>query len=159
MTMRPLSLAALLACAATALIAVPIASGTRPGYQSKPDPRIVNGSVQRALDGARKRWKHAGVASYSYKLDVSCFCPPMNDIRMVVRNRRPSGQTRRGYDDQATIPRVFATIQDAIDAKVAKLDVTYGARGVPRRVYIDRDDHIADEEVGYAIRGFAPLKR
>jgi hypothetical protein len=54
---------------------------------------------------------------------------------------------------------LFLTIQDAIDRKVAKLVVSYGKRGVPRSIYIDSDERIADEEVGYLIRDFAPLKR
>ena len=49
--------------------------------------------------------------------------------------------------------------QSAIDAKVARLTVRYGTRGVPRSIYIDTDQRIADEESGYAIERFTPLKR
>ena len=56
------------------------------------------------------------------------------------------------------MPRLFRKIQDAIDRKVARLVVTYGPRGVPRLVFVDSDTRIADEEIGYIVRGFAPLQ-
>jgi hypothetical protein len=154
MTMRSLSLAALLAFALTA--AVPTAAGqTR---QKTTDPAITNGSKQRALTGARKDWKVQGVSSYSYLLTVSCYCPPVTEFKVVVRKGSPAAKAAREHKEQATVPRLFRTIQRAIDDKVAKLAVSYGPRGVPRSIYIDRDKRIADEEVGYIVRRFAPLK-
>ncbi len=152
--MRSFTLAALLAFA---LAAVPVAAGQ--GIESTPDPGITNGSKQRALSSARKDWKRQGVPSYVYRLSVNCFCPPTTDVKIVVRNGRPAPSTSKRLLDQATVPRLFRTIQQAIDRKVARLVVTYGPRGVPRSIFIDGSKRIADDEVGYIIRGFAPLKR
>lgn len=152
--MRSFKLAAFVALTLTL---VPAAAGQ--GIETEPDPGITNGSEQRALSGARKDWKAQGVASYVYKLSVNCFCPPTSDVKIVVRNGRPAPSTSKMLLDQATVPRLFRTIQDAIDRKVAKLVVTYGSRGVPRSIYIDGSRRVADDEVGYVIRGFAPLKR
>jgi hypothetical protein len=157
MTMRSLTLAALLL--AVALAAVPVAAGQAGSPQHKTDPDISSGKEQRRLSNARKLWKARGVPSYRYQLSVNCFCPPMRDIRIVVRNGRPAVYSDKELDDQATVPRLFRTIQDAIDRKAAKLDVTYGPRGVPRSIYIDRESYVADEEVGYVIRGFRPIAR
>ncbi len=155
MTMRSLTLAALLAFA---LAAVPAAVAQTSAPAPSTDPGIADGSKQRALSSARKAWKARGVRSYTYELSVNCFCPPTTGVKIVVRNGLPSARTPSRLKDQATVPRLFRTIQEAIDRKVARLVVTYGPRGVPRSIYIDRDERIADEEVGYLIRKFAPLR-
>jgi hypothetical protein len=151
--MRLLTLAALLACA---LAAVPIAAGQ--DTTQTPDPGIIDGSEQRALSGARERWRSQGVPSYVYRLSRNCFCPPTTDVKIVVRN----GHAARGTDEvllgQATVPRLFLTIQRAIDRRVAKLVVTYGQRAVPRAIFVDPRFNVADDEIGYVIRRFAPLK-
>jgi hypothetical protein len=151
--MRPFTIAALLALA---LVAVPVAAGD--GVDAKPDPGIDSGSEQRALSNARKQWKAQGVRSYTYALSVNCFCPPTTNVKIVVRKGIPARSTPSKLRDRATVPRLFRTIQYAIDRKVAKLVVTYGKRGVPRSIFIDPDERIADEEVGYLVRQFAPLK-
>ncbi len=156
MTMRSLLLAALLA---TALAAVPVAAGQVTGPGKKTDPGITDGSRQRALSAARKSWKARGVPSYTYLLSVNCFCPPTTSVKIVVRRGIPAKTTPRALKDEATVPRLFRKIQDAIDRKVARLVVTYGPRGVPRSIFVDSDTRIADEEIGYIVRGFAPLKR
>jgi len=159
MTMRPLTLAALLAFAfAFAFAAAPLAVGQTAPIGTSTDPGITNGSKQRALSHARKAWKSQGVSSYTYLLSVNCFCLPTTDVKIVVRGGIPSAKTPRALKDQATVPRLFRTIQKAIDDKAAKLDVSYGKRGVPRTIYIDSDERIADEEVGYIVRKFAPPK-
>lgn len=156
MTMRSLTLAAVLAFT---LAAVPIASGQGEAVGRKTDPGITNGTKQHKLDAARKTWKAARVSSYSYAVAVSCFCPPQDDYRVVVRGGRPAAGTPDGVSDLATVPRLFRTIQQAIDGKVTKINVTYGTRGVPRSIYIDRDQRISDEETGYTIKRFTPLAK
>jgi hypothetical protein len=153
MAMRSFMLAALIALALTA---VPVAIGQ--GTAKTTDPGIANGAEQRALSNARKTWKAQGVASYTFELSVNCFCPPTTSVKIVVRKGIPAKSTAKALRPRATVPRLFRTIQEAIDGKVAKLVVSYGKRGVPRSIYIDRDERIADEEVGYLIRRFAPLK-
>lgn len=152
--MRSFTLVAILAFALTA---VPVAAGQ--GYETTPDPGITNGAEQRALSSARKTWKRQSVPSYTYNLSVNCFCPPTTNVKIVVRNGLPAKGTSKNLLARATVPRLFKTIQEAIDGKVAKLVVTYGKRGVPRAIFIDGSERIADDEVGYIIRGFAPLKR
>ena len=131
--MRSLTLAALLAFALTA---VPIAAGE--GLQTTPDPEHHQRQAQRALRALARSGSRQGVPSYIYKLSRNCFCPPTTDVKIVVRNGRPREvDARRTCSSQATVPRLFRTIQEAIDRKVAKLVVTYGKRGVPRSIFID----------------------
>jgi hypothetical protein len=157
MTMRSITLAAVLACA---LAAVPVALVQGAPYPGKTtDPTITSGAKQRALTNARKTWKAQGAPNYTFALSVNCFCPPTTSVKIVVRRGVPTAKTPKNLRDVATVPRLFKAIQDAIDRKVAKLVVTYGKRGVPKNIFIDSDDRIADEEIGYLVREFAPLKR
>jgi len=153
MTMRSLALAALLAFA---LAAVPVASGQSTEGR-RIDPGITDGSKQRRLDRARRDFRSTGVRSYRYVLSRTCYCPPLAGT-IVVRDGRPSARTPKQLADAATVPRLFRRIQRAIDAKVARISVRYGTRGVPRSIYVDTDQRIADEEIGYTIERFTPLK-
>jgi hypothetical protein len=154
MTMLSLTLAAALAFVLAA--AVPVASGQATARTT--DPGITDGSQQRALTNARKLWKAQSVPSYAFELSVNCFCPPTTSVKIVVRKGIPAKRTRKDLKPQATVPRLFLTIQNAIGRKVSKLVVTYGKRGVPRSIFIDADQRIADDEIGYLVRNFAPLR-
>jgi hypothetical protein len=147
---------AVLAAAALALPALAAASAP---YQPRPqtDPQITDGTLQRGLDGARRRWNAAHVRSYRYGMTTTCFCAPSGVVVYVVRNGRPRALPRRGEAALATVPRLLRRIQAAIDEKVSNLDVTYGARGVPKAISIDGSANIADDEVAYAITGFRRL--
>ena len=152
MTMLP-PLTAIPAALAAFALAVTAAGATSP--PTRPDPQIADGTLQRGLDAARKRWKAAHVGSYRYTLDVSCFCRPNQHV-YVVRRGIPKGGA--GADKEvATVPRLFRLIQREIDAGVADLAVTYGKRGVPRSIAVDGSRQIADDEVSYAISRFAVL--
>lgn len=153
----------LFALVAAGLLAAPIAAGQTPSKTVDPD--IASGKEQRALSAARSQWKARGVASYTYLISIHCFCPPTTDIKVVVRrgkvriDRNGSASFRRAAVlDNATVPRLFRTIQRAIDARAARLTVRYGPRGVPRQIYVDRDSRVADDEVGYLVRRFSPLR-
>ncbi len=144
--------------AATALGGLPAAHAQSPGPGERPDPAIADGSAQRALTKARARWKAANARSYRVRVALSCFCP--EDVRrprtITVRNgipRTPPSHLR----DVATVPRMFRTIQRAIDRRVAGLTVAYGPRGVPRSISIDVSRMIADEESFYTIDRFTRL--
>jgi hypothetical protein len=144
---------------ALALVLAPSAAGQGTLPQSTTDPGILDGSKQRELDGARKTWKAAHVRSYSYAVALSCFCPPSKAVKIVVRNGRPRAATPKSLAGVATVPRLFRTIQRAIDRKVARIGVTYGKRGVPSSIAIDISSQIADEESYYTIRHFTVLRQ
>ena len=151
--MRTLTLAALLAFA---LAAVPPAAGQRAARTI--DPGITDGSEQRALTTARNRWKAQGVRSYTYLLSRNCFCTPTTDVRIIVRNGIPAGRVAKQIARQASVPRLFVTIQNAINNKVSRLVVKYGKRGVPRTIFIEASSTATDDDLGFIIRNFAPLR-
>jgi hypothetical protein len=141
-----------------AALALPALAAAAAPYtpRDRADPQIADGTLQRRLNSARERWNGAHLRSYRYAVRTSCFCAPSGAAVYVVRNGRPR-VPQRGEKSLATVPRLFRTIQRAIDGRVAGLDVTYGARGVPKSISIDNAANVADDEVAYAISGFRRL--
>ena len=122
-----------------------------------PDPSVVDGSAQRALDAARERWAAAGIRDYRMRLQLSCFCPPdytrAHEVR--IRGGRLVGRVPSQLRSHATVPRLFARIAEAIRARPARLTVTYApATGRPTGVAVDRSLRIADEESAVSVTGF-----
>ena len=119
-----------------------------------PDPAIVDGTAQRALDRARAKWKAAKIRSYRYEARRSCFCIATGWHVVNVRGGVPSRKVHADVKDIATIPRVFRQIQRAIDARAHALSVSYSTHGVPTRVSIDTHQNVIDEEQIFTIRRF-----
>ncbi|HST39048.1 MAG TPA: DUF6174 domain-containing protein [Conexibacter sp.] len=149
-------LTAFVAAAVVAAFAVVPATAITPVSPGPPDPQIRDGTAQRELDAARDRWAALGVRSYRLRVRVSCFCP--DTIRrartIVVRRGKPVGPVPSHLRRYATVPRLFTRVQDAIDADVARLTATYGAHGVPKTIYVDQSEMIADEEQGVTVDRF-----
>lgn len=120
--------------------------------------------AQQALDQARAAWATAGSDNYDMQMSVSCFCLISPD---VVGLPAVNLQVRDGVITSAvtvdgtpidpatslfkTVDAIFDEVQDAIDARAARIDATYHADGYPLSVSIDRSFLIADEEIGYTI--------
>jgi hypothetical protein len=148
------ALAPLVAALAAALVlAAPAAA--RPAV----DPDIASGAEQQRLDAARALWRSTGIRSYRFRVARECFCSPRatKPAVITVRDGRPVDQPR-WLRRQATIPRLFRVVQRAIDARVDDLTVRYGReRGIPRRMRIDPEKMLSDEEVGYVVDRFREL--
>ena len=144
----------LLLLATLVTVAAAIAAPAVAQDETAPDPSIADGSAQRALDRAKARWRDAAIRSYRFDVRVDCFCPDVRWHAVVVRNRRPASGTPREVIEVATVPRLHRAIRRAIDARVYRLDVSYGRHGVPTRIAIDENPRIADEEVTYRTRRF-----
>ena len=155
MARRPLLLLTLVLLAAAAGPAVP--AGAQEEAPSPVAPQIADGSAQAALDKARARWKAARIGSYRFQARRRCFCPGTGWHVVNVRRGVLSGTVHRDVKDVATVPRLFRTIQRAIDRRVHGLVVTYGARGVPTQIDIDSFENVIDEEQYFSIRGFKRL--
>jgi uncharacterized protein DUF6174 len=124
-----------------------------------PDPYIVGGDAQHALDKARASWKAAKILSYGFQARRLCFCPTSGSPWHSVRVRRGvlAKPVNSAVEDVATVPRLFRVIQRAIDSQAHGLIVTYGKHGVPARIDIDSYVYLADEETYYTIRRFKRL--
>ncbi len=141
-----------------ALAAPGLAAGvTNPG--AEPDPRIVDGTAQRELDAARTAWRAYGQRHYRMRIRTDCFCA--EDVRrprrIEVLNGRPVERAPAHLRDYATVWRLFARVQEAIDDKVAGLTAVYDDHGVPRELFVDVSHMIADEEHGVRVVRFRAL--
>ena len=145
------------AIAAVLVLGLCAAAAAQAPTENPPEPGIADGSLQRRLDDARRRWKAAGLQSYRYDIRHECFCPPQKTTLVLVRNNRVKIHPT-GLRKVATVNGLFRFIQSAIDAAPVQIRVRYGRRGVPERIYVDWLKVLADEETGYAISRFTPLK-
>ena len=152
MTPRSLIVLTLVLVATTAGAAVgPAAAQQMP---TVPDTYIVDGSAQTALTKARAKWKAAKIRSYHYEARRRCFCPDTSWHVVNVNNGSPSRRVHATVRNIATVPRLFRTIQRAIDGRAHDLTVTYGTHGVPVKIAIDSSEYVIDEEQNLTIRGF-----
>ena len=141
-----------LAVATPALaVAVPAAAQEPP---NPPDPTIVDGSAQKALDRAKAKWRAAKIGSYRYEARRQCFCPTSGWHVVNVRDGTPSKRVHGDVKDVATVPRLFRQIQRAINRRAHDLTVTYSAHCVPTKGTIDTYADVIDEEQYFSIRGF-----
>lgn len=113
-----------------------------------------------ALDAAYAKWKRQKLRNYRYRLRITCFCPDARRaINVIVRNGKPRRLT--GYARQlSTVPRLFARIREALrDPKAGEVTARYDrTRGFPRVAAIDRIRLAIDDEIGWTVDRFRPLR-
>jgi len=150
--MRALAVAA---AAGVLLTGASSAMAQAPSPVSAVDPDIANGTAQQRLDTARQRWQAARTRDYHFTVKRVCFCAPSfrGPVTIVVRDDVPLAPPA-SFEDVATVPRLHAIVQEAIDDRVERLAVAYDARGVPLSISIDRSSMIADDEITYHVTGF-----
>lgn len=140
------------------LVVSPILSGCSPTK----DP------AQQALDANRAKWEQASIASYDFQLRIGCFCPPDNtrpvDLEVedgvavsIEYTDEPKTVTTDFFQRADTIEKLFAIIQDAIDAEADSLTVEYHATyGYPVSITIDPIELAVDEEIAYFVEMLTP---
>lgn len=106
------------------------------------------------LTQARARWDSKDVSSYSYILELQCFCAPATDLRPVlvtVQNgqvaslqyyhQNPAQRTPASaaiFGPYDTVEELFDIIDDAIDRDADVLQVGYDPEyGFPSAVNVD----------------------
>lgn len=117
------------------------------------------------LQQARAQWLSQGLRDYQYTFRRSCFCAPgsTEPMRITVRGNAIASVVRIS-DGAPQDPAVFDTIDglfdllaEAIDTDAAQFRAEYDGRlGFPTSAYIDRDERIADEELGFTASDLQP---
>jgi hypothetical protein len=113
------------------------------------------------LKQARALWAKQHVRDYSFRLKLSCFCPP--DVRrsviVTVHNGRPHGApaSSRHID---TFPEMFARIGETLTKPGSGgATVRYDARrGFPRSASLDPIKLAADDEYSWTADRFRVLR-
>lgn len=142
------------AVALTLLIVAPAAASPGP---REIDPSITNGTATKQLNEARADWRASGIRNYSFRIKAYCYCVLRKPVRITVRGKKVKMSDHRWFGPR-TIPGVFRVIHGAIHRKAADLDTKYNrSKGYPRRVAIDYDRMMADEEIAYKVTKFRKL--
>ena len=132
-------------------------------------------SLEDQLANAQAKWAMAKVERYEFTLKRICFCPPAppgspqaEPIVFRVENGRgvlmgswaAVPEARQGFDKYSTIEKQFEFIRAELRKRPYRAEIEYDSVfGYPRRVYIDPEQSVADEEYGFALEGFRPLSR
>jgi hypothetical protein len=117
------------------------------------------------LEQARGQWRAQNIVDYQFTFRRNCFCGP--DVRdpalVMVRGGTvasvASVATGAPRDPALyyTIEELFDLLEDAIDQQAARLSATYhSSLGYPTSAFIDRNEMIADEELGFEATDLQP---
>jgi len=107
----------------------------------------------------KNNWESLNINSYTYSFQVSCYCPDeitspkevkVIDGEIVIVNNTPyNAELHWGV---LSITQLFYVIEEAKINKAWVIKAEYHKeKGHPVSVYIDQEEMIADEEIGYYV--------
>ncbi|MBT8488975.1 MAG: hypothetical protein KJO65_09165 [Gemmatimonadetes bacterium] len=115
----------------------------------------------RDIDGNRELWERQGLDTYRYAVERLCFCGLAGPVRVTVVD---GDATERVFvqsgdpvpEDQAdwypTVDELFSILVDAVQRNAHDIEVTYDPdTGVPLDIFIDYEQNVADEELGFRV--------
>ncbi len=148
---------ALVACAALALF-----------FYGCADPEPI-ADIQAAVDDARVRWGQAGITSYRFTIEWSCFCPPTHATVEVSNGEIGSIVSLTGGSAAAVLGLTIEGLFDEIESAAAGSDSEAGHPGAvtavfdsdygyPVSVSADPILEAVDDEFGWEITGFVALQ-
>ena len=113
----------------------------------------------------KEKWENSSILDYSFIFKVSCYCTEeyIRPKTVLVRDGEIIKVNNIAYSEEMhwgilSINDLFNEIEKASNQNVVLLETTYDSYyGFPTYIYIDRDERIADEEMGYSITNFKLL--
>lgn len=122
------------------------------------------------LQANRQLWDSQGINSYSFELQVSCFC--ISDITRAVRIVVMDGEAvsityiDTGMDANDfffngvnTIEKLFGIIQDGLEINANSIMAIYDPDfGYPIEIQVDPFRDIADDEITVIVSAFQSLR-
>ena len=124
----------------------------------------ADNDTQSKLDQNRKKWMSRMVSNYQFNFRWICFCALeyIAPVNISVRKNRIAdvafveGDVPGAIEDYRTIEGLFDLLQEGIDKNAHIISVHYHSElGYPIDVWIDYDEAIADEELGFEINGLS----
>jgi hypothetical protein len=124
------------------------------------------------LQQARTKWDSRNVASYSYVLELQCFCAPASELKPVLVTVNNGAVASLQYWDETpskrtpapasifgaydTVEDLFALVDDAIDRDADVLRVGYNPEyGFPEAVSVDYEAG-GSEQLLFYVTQFKP---
>jgi hypothetical protein len=122
------------------------------------------------LNRNRDKWDSSGITHYRFELTISCFCPFMDVVPVVVEVKDGTIVSIIGADGQP-LPEDFratfetaATVEDLFDIagesllSADQVEITYDAQyGFPNSIVVDWITMAADDEIAYYVGAFKVL--
>jgi len=119
--------------AAGAVLGVIAYADSYPCRPCDPAPRIADGRAATALEHARERWAAMRLADYAFTVGWECACEEPRDPPVVVVRGGIPVDPPSAVRHVATVERLFALVERAIDERDHVLRVRYDGRtGLPR---------------------------
>ena len=122
------------------------------------------------FDAALRRWQEKAPLHYSYSYQMSCFCVDDATRKVKLEVDRFGTVIAGTYLDTGeaidteklaaypSIAELFGKIAAAQAANFVMVAVEYDPEyGFPSSIYLDQDEMMADEEVGYSVGDLTPL--
>jgi hypothetical protein len=118
----------------------------------------------------REKWTAQDISHYRFELTISCFCPFMDVMPVVVEVRDgqivsltgANGQPLRDdfratFERAATVEGLFAVAEENL-SNADQVEVTYDAQyGFPASIIVDRIKLAVDDEISYFVESFKVL--
>lgn len=164
-TVLALLVLTLAACSPPPAPTVPVRADS---VHAEPAPLGTGEDGPQALAESRTRWQAQRPDGYRFTYTRNCFCPPQyrGPFEVTVRGGEVAAvaykgegePTDRALSEYETVDDLFALIAEAYDRDAARVDVTYAlATGQPTSIYVDYNEQMADEEVGFTVELARPL--
>jgi hypothetical protein len=107
------------------------------------------------------------IESYRFTYTASCFCTAaaLDPVRVLVADGsvvavtsldsgEPVDPDLFGFGHPVTVEGMFSFLEEAIGADPAGISVSYHPeRGFPTDARVDFEEQVADDELGFSIRG------
>lgn len=133
-----------------------------------PAPLDPVGGGPQALTASRATWQAQRPADYRFTYTRTCFCPPQyrGPFEVTVRGGEVTDVAYKGEGEPVdrplteyqTVDDLFALIAEAYERDAARVDAAYDpATGQPTNIYIDYNEQMADEEVGFTVESVQPV--
>lgn len=101
----------------------------------------------------RAQWERTGPSSYTWALEMRCFCAIDGPIQLSVIDRQPNPRQELGVQ---TVEQLFDIIEQSGGAD--SLQVAYHPDlGYPIEIRIDRYFNGSDDEIDYFVRDLKPV--
>ncbi len=169
-----LTLLPVAACAPPPAPTVPVRTDSLGVEPELPSPGVPTSGMpdpdgEARLAEARQQWAAQRPDAYRFTYTRNCFCPPQyrGPFAATVRGDEAVNVAYEGEGEAAadalaradlTVDDLFDVLAEAYARNAASVTVDYAAEtGQPTNVYIDYNEQIADEEVGFTIEPVRPL--
>ena len=121
-------------------------------------------SVEMDLALAKEKWEKSNINSYSFTMQVSCYCmntdpnkiEVINNIIKKVNGKNVSQEELESiYWNVKSLNELFVIIEKKLSEDPFQYSIKYDeAYGFPTDAYFDMDEMIVDEEIGYYVTNF-----